>query len=62
MELSKHVLVEARNLLSEGGQLPKKLESAPLFYLAEAQDTEVLAFSTINQDGKVYKIGTKTAN
>ena len=53
---------EAEKILSEKGVLPQQIESAPTFYVADSEDDTVLAFGTIQYEGKTFKIGTRTLN
>ena len=64
MELSKHIIEEAEELLQGGASptLPIQLSSAPVFYMATGDDEIVMAFVAFIHAGAVYKIGPKKIN
>ncbi len=58
MEIAQYIIDEAKEVLLEHITLPKQLQSAPEFYLANAEDAAVKAFYGFKGgDGKEYKIG-----
>ncbi len=59
MEISKHILDEAKEILQKGDSLPAQITSAPSFYVAEKDDDTVHAFGAVRHDGATYKVGTK---
>lgn len=58
MKLSGHIIDEAKRLLEKGAVLPAQITSAPNFYVAEAEDKSIQAFSSLKHSDKSYKIGT----
>lgn len=58
MKISAHIINEAMEILEERMSLPQQIRSAPLFHLADASDKSIHAFSSIEHEGKNYKIGT----
>jgi len=58
-EISKHILDEAQELLRQKVTLPQQITSAPSFYVADASDKSVLAFTRVVFEGKTYKVGVK---
>jgi len=59
IEISPHILDEARTILSrEDVELPAQIKSGPAFYVAEGTDDTILAFGAIEHNGKVFKIGS----
>lgn len=59
MEVSKYIKNEAEGILAKNQSLPQQIISAPQFYVAEASDDSVLAFTLLEHEGSNYKIGTK---
>lgn len=59
IEISKHILNEAEEILHAGIPLPQQIKSAPAFYVAEGTDRTILAFAALAHKGKSFKIGTK---
>ena len=59
MKISRHIIENAKEILKTGSTLPTRIDKAPHFYIAKADDTSVRAFSTIEHEGVLYKIGTK---
>ena len=57
LEISKHIIDEAKELLNQKVTLPQQITSAPSFYVAEASDKSVHAVSRLVFEGKTYKIG-----
>lgn len=59
IEITDEIKEEASQLLRGGNaQLPAQLKKARLFFVAEQDDSTVMAFGTLNFEGKIYKIGT----
>ena len=58
MQISEHIKTEAVSLLETGQKLPAQIASAPMFYVAEVNDSSILAFSSLKHGEKEYKIGT----
>lgn len=59
MEISKHIIAEAKKILQGGGVLPCQITSAPHFYVAESSDKSIRAFGVVEHEDKQYKVGTK---
>ena len=59
MEISQHILEEAKDMLAQGMVLPAEIKSAPGFFLAAHEDSSIHAFDAVEQNGIFYKIGPK---
>lgn len=59
MRVSQHIVDEAKTILSKRLELPQQITSAPSFFVSYEQDASILAFTAIEHDGSVYKIGPK---
>lgn len=59
MRVSQHIVGEARTILSMRPELPRQIKSAPLFYVAHETDDSILAFTALEYNGTIYKIGTQ---
>ncbi len=59
MEISKHILDEAKDMLVQSIALPAEIRSAPGFFLAAHEDSSIHAFGAVDQGGIFYKIGPK---
>ena len=60
MELNKNLIGKAESTLRFEGfsGLPKQIDNTP-FYIAEAEDSTILAHGMVEHEGKEYKIGTQ---
>ena len=63
MNITPYILEEAKAILNSlkqsGLTLPVQLDSAKEFYLAEASDDTILAFTAFEFNGFEYKIGVR---
>ena len=59
MEISKHILDEAKSMLINNVVLPAEIKGAPGFFLAAHEDSTIHAFGAVEHEGLFYKIGTK---
>jgi hypothetical protein len=59
MEISQHIIDEAKSMLYKGVTLPAEIAGAPGFFLAAHEDSSIHAFGAVEQNGIFYKIGAQ---
>ena len=59
MEISKHIIDEAKSMLANNVTLPAEIKGAPGFFLAAHEDSTIHAFGSVEHNGIFYKIGAK---
>jgi len=57
MEISKHIIKEAKAMLFNNVALPAEIKGAPGFFLAAHEDSSIRAFGSVEHSGTFYKIG-----
>ena len=60
MEIAEYIIADAKKMLSEGDiELPKQISVAPGFYLAQRNDSSIVALGLVVYNEVTYKIGVQ---